>query len=38
MYFVLETWIDRDGQEKSGQYQFVLVTCDPRDESCDESL
>ena len=37
-YFVLDTWVNRDGRPQSGMYQFTLVLCDSRDDACDEEL
>ncbi|MGB0647019.1 MAG: SGNH/GDSL hydrolase family protein [Bradymonadia bacterium] len=34
-HFVLDTFTDRDGNERSGPYLFVLLECDEDDSACD---
>ena len=37
-YFVLDTWVDREGIEKSGRYQFTILTCEEGDSACANPL
>ena len=34
-HFVLDTFTDRDGNERSGPHMFVLTECDEDDIACD---
>ncbi len=36
--FVLDTWVDGDGDERSGEYLFVLQACESGDADCSERL
>ena len=34
-YFSLDSWVDAAGSERSGEYLFVVLACEPGDSSCD---
>ncbi len=36
--FVLDSWVDGEGDERTGEYLFVVQACEPDDDDCSEWL